>query len=115
MLLTICSVIIQKTMSPQGSRSHMFFKFYRKTPVLESTFNKVIGLNACNFIKKDFSTVKLRKLLRTPFFTKNFWWLILEGVGEGTSLVKILQYCRFNIFGINRRCFIKMLITKNNE
>ena len=55
------------------------------------------------------------KLLRTPFFTKHFRWLLLEGVGEGASLVKLLHDCRFNMFGINHRCFGKMLIMKNNE
>ena len=57
-----------------------FEKFYRKTPVLETTFNKVVGLKAWNFIKKVSSTCV--KLLRTHFFTKHFWWLLLEGVGE---------------------------------
>ena len=42
----------------RSSRSQMFFKigvlrnFRRKTPVLESVFNKVAGLKVCNFIKK---------------------------------------------------------------
>ena len=31
------------------------------------------------------------------------------------SLVKILQSCYFNIFGINHRCFRKMPTKKNNE
>ena len=49
-----------------------FAKFPRKTPVLESLFNKIAGLEACNFIKKTLQRrcfpVKLAKLLRTPFF-----------------------------------------------
>ena len=40
---------------------------------------------------------------------------LLEGVCEGTSLVKILQSCHFNMLGINDRCLRKMSITKNNE
>ena len=34
------------------SCSLKFRKFHRKTPVLESLFNKVAGLQACKFIKK---------------------------------------------------------------
>ena len=34
--------------------SEKFCKFHRKTPVLESLFNKVASLHACNFIKKRF-------------------------------------------------------------
>ena len=49
-----------------------FAKFPRKTPVLESLFNKIAGLEACNFIKKILQhrcfPVKLAKFLRTPFF-----------------------------------------------
>ena len=48
----------------------MLCKFYRKTPVLESIFNKVAGLKACNFIKKRLQhrcfPVKFAKFLRTP-------------------------------------------------
>ena len=40
---------------------------------------------------------------------------LLEGICEGTSLVKILQSCHFNMLGINDRCLRKMSITKNNE
>ena len=80
--------------------------------MLETTFNKFIGLKACNFIKKDSFN---ETFIRTPSFTKHFRWSLLEGVGGGASLVKILQDCRFNIFGINRRCLRKMLNMKNNE
>ena len=48
------------------------------------------------------------------FFTEHLRWL-LERACEGTSLVKILQSCHFNIFGINHRCFRKMPIKKKNE
>ena len=36
-------------------------------------------------------------------------------VCEGTSLVKILQSCHFNVFGINHRYLGKMPIKKYNE
>ena len=49
-----------------------FAKFPRKTPVLESLFNKIAGLEAYDFIKKTLQhrcfPVKLAKFLRTPFF-----------------------------------------------
>ena len=58
-----------------------FRQFHRKTPVLESRFNKVAGLKACNFIKKRFQhscfPVKFAKFIRTPFFKEHFWWLPL--------------------------------------
>ena len=38
-----------------------------------------------------------------------------ERICEGTSLVKILQSCHFNIFEINHRCLRKLPIKKNNE
>ena len=75
--------------------------------MLESTFNKAIGLKDCNFIKKDSSTCETFKNI---FITKYFWWLLLDGVSEGANLVKILQDFRFNIFGANHRCFRKILI-----
>ena len=38
--------------------------------------------------------------LKNNFFTKHFRQLLLEGVGEGASLVKIFQDCHFNIYGM---------------
>ena len=67
-----------------------------------------------NFIKKRLQErwflVKFLEFLRTPSFTEHLWWLFLERVCQGTSLVKILQSCHFNIFGNNHRCFRKILI-----
>ena len=44
---------------------------YRKTPVLGSLFNKVVGLQACNYIKKRVQhrcfLWNFRKFLRTSF------------------------------------------------
>ena len=52
-----------------------------KTPVLESLFNKVVGLKACNFIKGRLQhrcfPVNNAKFLRTHFFTKHLQWLLL--------------------------------------
>ena len=48
-----------------------FRNFHRKTPVLESLFNKVVGLQDCNFIEKRSRhicfPVKIAKYLRTSF------------------------------------------------
>ena len=49
------------------------------------------------------------------FIIRVTWILLLEEVCEVTILVKILQSCRCNIFGINYRCFIKMPLGKSNE
>ena len=38
----------------------IFYKFHRKTPVLESLFNKVAGLQ------------------RTPFYTEHLRWMLLD-------------------------------------
>ena len=59
--------------------SENFFKFHRKTPVLESRFNKIAGRN---FIKDRLQRkcfpVKFAKFLRTPFFTEHLRWLLLN-------------------------------------
>ena len=45
-------------------------KFHKKTPVLESLFNKVLDLQTCKFIKKRLQhrcfPVKFAKFLRAP-------------------------------------------------
>ena len=52
-----------------------FANFNRKTPVLDSLFNKVAGPQACYFIKKRLQhrcfPVKFAKLLRTHIFLQN--------------------------------------------
>ena len=59
-----------------------FRKFHRKTPGLESLFNKAAGLKALNFVKKwlqhSYFPVKLPKFLRTPFLTEHLRWLLLS-------------------------------------
>ena len=54
----------------QNRFSKEFRKFHRKTPVLESLFNNVTGLQRCNFIKETPAQefpVKFAKFLRTSF------------------------------------------------
>ena len=89
----------------RSSRSLIFFK---------------IGVfkSFANFTQKHLCwglfLIKFR-FLKISFFTEYLRWLLLEGVREGTRLVKILQSCHFNIFGISRRCFRKMPIKRNSE
>ena len=56
----------------QNRFSKEFRKFHRKTPVLESLFTNVTGLQRCNFIKKRLQhrcfPVKFAKFLRTSFW-----------------------------------------------
>ena len=107
----------------RSSRSQMFFK----VDVLKNFANftgkhvycSLFLIKICNFIKKRLQhtcfPVKFAKLLRTPFFTEHFRWLLLEGVCERTRFVKILQSCHFIKFAINHKCFRKMPIKKDNE
>ena len=59
---------------------------HRKTPVLESLFNKVVGLKTsnCNFTKKRLQNscfpVKTEKFLRTAFFLEHISWPPLNNV-----------------------------------
>ena len=50
--------------------------------MLESLFNKVAGLQACNFIKKQLKhrlfCVKIAKFSRTPLFAELLGWLLLN-------------------------------------
>ena len=71
MLLTIYYVIIQKMMSPRKLDEDVMIKF-----------------------------CKLQAFKNT-FFTEHLRWLLLEWFCGRTSLVKILQSCHFNMFGIN--------------
>ena len=48
----------------------------------QSLFNKVLGLQSCNFIKKRLQhscfPVNIMKFLRTPLFIEHLWWLLLN-------------------------------------
>ena len=58
--------------------------------VLESLFNKVTDLMACNSIKKETSTqvfpVNITKCLRTAFLMEHLRWLRLKMVEEFLKL-----------------------------
>ena len=71
--LKIWHNIIQKQPFTDFLQNTCFLKFlntHRKTPVLESLFNKVADLKARNLIKRDFNTcfpVNIEKFLRIVF------------------------------------------------
>ena len=62
---------------PLNKYSEKFRKFGRKTPVVQSVFNKVAGLQAYNFVKKRLQhrcyLAKFAKFLRTLFFTEHLF------------------------------------------
>ena len=77
-------------------RSKKFRIFYKETPVLESLFNKVASLKACNFIKKILQhnrcfAVKFAKFLLTPIFKSIYERLLLflYYIFMGLTIVKV--------------------------
>ena len=78
-LYVVVSNFLQKQSSGGVLRKKCSLKFHnisKKTPVLESLFNRVAGLKACSFIKKLLKCrcfpVNIAKFLRTPIL-KNIW------------------------------------------
>ena len=64
----------------QNRYSSKFRKFHKKTPVLESLFNKVAGLKVCNFIKENPAQVfpsEISEIFKNTFFTEHLRWLFL--------------------------------------
>ena len=62
--------------------SEKFYKFHMKALVLESPFNKVTGLQSCNFIKKRLQQRYYTKLwilqnFKNSLFIEHLWWLLL--------------------------------------
>ena len=51
-------------------------------PVLESLFNRFVGLKVCSFIKRRLQgrcfSVNIAKFLRAAFFIEHRWWLLLS-------------------------------------
>ena len=68
---------------------------HRKTPVLESLFNKAAGLKVCNFIKKKlqhmFFPVNMAKCLTIAFFIEHLRWLLLLVQSNVLTLLKIVK------------------------
>ena len=70
-----------------------FINIHNKTPILESLFNKVTDLQACNFIKNNNST----------FFTKHLLWLLLYVQTKGQ------YYLNFFVWYFNIKTTFKKL------
>ena len=66
----------------QNKCSQNLVKFHRKTPVLETLFNKVPGLRLVTLFKKRLQhrclPVKFKQFSRTLFFTEHLQWLLLD-------------------------------------
>ena len=81
------------------SSKQLLLKFvcniHRKTPVLESLFNKIPDLQACNFIKKRLQhscfPVNIAKFLKIPF-TEHFRTLLLSVERNTHSFLKLLVF-----------------------
>ena len=70
------------------------FNIHRKTPVVESLFNKVGGLWARNFIKRESNTGVFLWILPTfknTFFEERFRWLYLMIVHFSIKLESIAE------------------------
>ena len=77
-------VLIQKQPFADVLQNRSYQKFrniQRKAPVLESLFNKVVGLRLVTLLKKRLQhrcfPVKIAKFLRTTFFIELLRWLLL--------------------------------------
>ena len=77
-------------------------KFHRKTPVLESLFNKVAGLRAWNFIQNRLQHRKFAKLLRSPFLqntaggclrARHFPWSLITRALKGSNVCMYVFIC----------------------
>ena len=70
--------------------------------MLESLFNKIVGLEASNFVKRDSNTGvflwKLRKFLKTSFFTEHLRWLLLCLVDSYCCYMFWIQKFHFDIW-----------------
>ena len=102
--MILCALISFKgTLIYQSRSSHpqMFFKMdilkyfrniHRKTTVLDSLFNKIAGLQACNFSKKSLQhrcfPVNNEEFLKTTFFIEHLRWLHLNVI---TSVYKVVK------------------------
>ena len=68
--------------------------------MVESLFNKVACLNACNFIKKtppQVFSVKFTKFLGTAFFIEHLQWLLLNFTLGGNNFIFIRNFIKDEI------------------
>ena len=76
----------QRSCSFKKAVLKIFCNIHRKAPVLESLFNKVACLYACNFIKKGlrhaYFSVDIAKFLRTPILMNVYERLLLDSLAS---------------------------------
>ena len=117
MLLTIYYLIIQILLYYLIILSYYSQMFFKIGALKNFTNFTRKHLKLKKRLQRRCFPVKFCKVLRTPFFTEHLRWLVLEGVCEGTSLLKILRSCHFNIFGIkdaSERCPLWKIMNKHN-
>ena len=70
--------------------------------MLGSLFNKVVGLQSCDFIKRRLQhrcfPVNIAKFLRTTFFIEHLWWLLLNFLQNLLKITvkKVISQWRFS-------------------
>ena len=78
--------------------SWIFRKIYRKISVLESLFNKVVGLRLATLLKKRLQQrcfpVNFAKFLRTPSLVEHLRWLLLRDVFKTLSNTMMELFCK---------------------
>ena len=108
-----------------SSKLVTFRNNHRKTPVLESLFNKVAHLKACSFIKKRLQHrcfhVNIAKFLRTAFFIKHLRWLLLNKVKINVRRTRFillpdwLHYVIKSIMTLNSKHIAKLQRYRNRN
>ena len=87
-----CEVKMNRTKAAVGGCSEKSRKIHSKTPPLESLFDYVAGLKACNFIKNRlhyrYFPVNMAKFLITVFLKKHLRWLLRQNVISYSQLRK---------------------------
>ena len=105
-------------------RKSCYWKFrniHRKTPVLESVFNRLAGFKTCNFLKKRLRhrcfPVDIAKFLKTLILTKICEQLVLSfllltvnisswGLVSALNLIGLLQGSSSMFKEISLRCLV---------
>ena len=89
----------------QNKCSYNICNIHRKTPVLESLFNKVAALKACNFIKKRLHYKCFPKNIFMISFFIEHHWCRSSNCGYDLVVVHNERYERANISEIGKQLF----------
>ena len=111
----------------------MFHKFDRKTPVLESLFNKIVVLHACNFIKKRHQhrsfLVKIVKFLKTSilknickqlllksqFEASGFEFYVFQNIDFKRSALEVKKLLKCDKNHLRKNCNIYLLLLEKHD